>query len=402
MFSTIVRTWLFAGIILPLFIIFFFSFISKEIEAEISISRWISRDKTNVKGDIINVKLTVVNKGERIPILNIMDIIPTECTVEEGSNYWSLELESGETVTLSYSIRCHERGRYHLGPVICKVSDIFHFNSRVLRFNVFNPYTVVPSLIKLRELPISRHKLLPETGNIPSLIYKGRDFDFQGVRDYQTGDELRTINWRITAKYNQLATNEYSFDQAARIFVIFDHTTSAKRVLEEGVTATLSTSEFLISQRNKVGFYGLGDLVEEIPAATGRRQLLRINEYLIDAKALYPDNNQIFELRLYRNLLSNLPPFSQIYFVSPLYNRIIFNLLIDLMKQGHEVVLIMPRLEEMGEKDPKLPKSSLLANALLSLNRAYKQNYLSNFEINQIHWYPTGPKYKELKVRRVR
>ena len=114
---------------------------------------------------------------------------------------------------------------------------------------------------------------------------------------------MRAINWRVTAKFNQLSTNEYALDQTARIFVIFDHTTSTKRVLEEGVKAALSTSEFLISQRNKVGFFGVGEFITEIPAAPGKRQLLRINEYLIDTECSYPFIDDVFNQRLVKRLL---------------------------------------------------------------------------------------------------
>lgn len=400
--TVILRIWILTGIILPLLIIFFFSLTSTEVFIDITIKRSISRNKTEEKGELIYVRLVIRNIGERIPILNIVDKVPDVCTINEGSNHWILELDQGEEITLSYAIQCHKRGRYTLGPVFVRGSNIFYFNSKLDKYEVLNSFSVVPSLIKLRTLPIYRHRLLPETGNVPSLIYKGRDFDFQGVRDYQTGDEVRSINWRVTAKFNKLATNEYALDQAARVFIIFDHTTSTNRVLEEGVMAALSSSEYLISQRNKVGFFALGEFVEEIPAAAGKRQLLRINEYLIDAKGSYPNSDTIFNLRLIRKLLPSLPPLSQIFFISPLYNRMVTKFLGDLATQGHDIILIMPRLENIGEEEPLVPKASEIANALLILERARVLNYIAQLGVFQIHWYPYGPKYETIKVRRTK
>jgi uncharacterized protein (DUF58 family) len=396
------RIWILTGIILPLLIIFFFSLASKEVFIELTIKRSISRNKTEEKGELIYVRLVIRNIGERIPILNIVDEVPDVCTINEGSNHWILELDQGEEITLSYAIQCHKRGRYTLGPVFIRGSDNFHFNSKLDKYIVLNSFSVVPSLIKLRELPIYRHRLLPETGNVPSLTYKGRDFDFQGVRDYQTGDEVRSINWRVTAKFNKLATNEYALDQAARVFIIFDHTTSTNRVLEEGVMAALSSSEYLISQRNKVGFFALGEFIEEIPVAAGKRQLLRINEYLIDAKVSYPNSDMIFNLRLIRKLLPSLPPLSQIFFISPLYNRMVTKFLGELATQGHDIILIMPRLENLGEEGLLVPKASEIANALLILDRAHVLNYIAQLGVIQIHWYPYGPKYETIKVRRTK
>ena len=115
-------------------------------------------------------------------------------------------------------------GRHALGPIILRGSDIFNYYSNNNEIPIYHTISVVPALIKIRHLPIFRQKLLPEIGSIPSLVYKGRDFDFQGVRNYQLGDEVRSINWRVTAKFNQLATNEYALVQSARVFIIFDQT----------------------------------------------------------------------------------------------------------------------------------------------------------------------------------
>ncbi|MFX1282520.1 MAG: DUF58 domain-containing protein [Promethearchaeota archaeon] len=305
-------------------------------------------------------------------------------------------------MTLSYAIQGHHRGRYNLGSVQLTGSDFFHFHSESNEYPVFNSFDVVPALIKLKYLPIYRHRLLPETGYIPSLIYKGRDFDFQGVRDYQEGDEVKAINWRVTAKFNRLATNEYALDQSACVYVILDHTESTIRVLEEGVKAALATAEYLISQRNKIGFIGVGEFIHEIPVAPGKRQLLRINEFLIDVEGSYPPYEETLYLRLTKRLLPTLPPFSQVFFISPLYNRIIVEFLHELVKRNYEIILILPRLESEDEGEPDSSHLSQIANALLSLDQGITLKKIAQWGITQIHWYPQGPKYESIKMRRIK
>ncbi len=233
-------------------------------------------------------------------------------------------------------------------------------------------------------------------------MYKGRDFDFQGVREYQLGDEVRAINWRVTAKFNVLASNEYALDQAAKILIIFDHTTSTERVLEEGVMAALSSSEYLISQRNKVGFFAVGEFIEKIPPAMGKRQLLRINEYLIDTKGSYPSYDPVFELRLNQLLHSSIPSLSQIIFISPLYNSIMADFLIQLVKEGHDLIHIYPRLTGTAEAEEQSQKASKIANSIIGLERDLILSKIANLGIQQIHWYPHGPKYETLKIHRAR
>ncbi len=400
-FSASFHIWNIAGLVIPLLIIFFSSLASENVSIEqIVIKRWISRNKTEEKGEVIKVRLSIKNNGKRLPLLEIVDKIPEICTVNEGSNHWLLELKENEGVDFSYAIQCHKRGRYTLGPVLVKGSDMFNFRLNIRTIPVISSFSVVPSLIKFRHLPIFRDKLLPESGNIPSRLYKGRDFDFQGVRDYHQNDELRAINWRVSAKFNKLHTNEYAFDQAARIFLIFDHTSSTHRMLEEGVMATLSAAEFLISNRNKLGFFGIGEFVEEIPSAHGKRQLLRISEYLIDARGSFPATKDVFKLRLHKKLLPALPPSgAQIFLISPLYHRDILYFLVELVKRGHQITLILPRLESITEDEPGSSKAAKLTNSLLLLDRKYVMRQIEKLGINQIHWYPLGVKFEGTKVR---
>ena len=395
--------WVLAGIFLPLLVLFFFSLATEPISLDqVEIRRHLSRERVEKKGDLIVVKLMIRNLGGRIPVFEIVDMVPDVCTVHDGSNHWLLELKKDEEITLSYAIRCHKRGRYLLGPILTRGSDIFHFHSAIKEHTVLNSIAVVPQLIKVKGLPISRHRLLPITGNIPSLTYKGRDFDFQGIREYQPGDEVRAINWRVTAKFTQLATNEFALDQTARLFVVFDHTTSTERVLEEGVMAALSTAEFLISQRAKVGFFGIGEFVQEIPPAPGKRQLLRINEFLIDTQASRPTSSEVLKLRIHKRLFPALPPFTHVFFVSPVHSRLILDLLRELTERSHNIVLIIPRLEDEREQRVASFKASQIANSLLLLERTYVSKQIAKMGIVPLYWYPQGPQYDIIQVRRTR
>ncbi|GAG83054.1 unnamed protein product, partial [marine sediment metagenome] len=177
--STFFHIWRVAGIVVPLLLIFFYFIASEEVDADqIIIKRWISRNKTEEKGELIFVKLTIKNLGNRIPRLEIVDSIPGASTVNEGSNHWLLELEKNEEITLSYAFQCHKRGRFTLGPVLVKTSDIYHFHSQIKQFPVISSFSVVPSLIKFRNLPVIQDKLLPESGNIPSRLLQGANDEY--------------------------------------------------------------------------------------------------------------------------------------------------------------------------------------------------------------------------------
>ena len=76
--------------------------------------------------------------------------------------------------------------------------------------------------------------------------------------------------------------------------------------------------------------------------------------------------------------------------------------LLQLVKEGHDIIHILPRLEDENEFNPSAPKASKIASSLLKLEREYITSKIANLGILQIHWYPNGPKFEALKVRRTR
>ena len=166
--------------------------------------------------------------------------------------------------------------------------------------------------------------------------------------------------------------------------------------------AALSSAEYLISQRNKVGFFGVGEFIERIPPAMGKRQLLRINEFLIDTHSSYPLHDEVFKARLQQGLLPFIPPVSQVVLVSPIYNRLMADFLIKLVQEGHHVIHIFPRLEDMNECGMDADRPSKIANSLLLIKREYTITKIANLGIQQVWWFPNGPKYEMLKIRQAR
>lgn len=139
-------------------------------------------------------------------------------------------------------------------------------------------------LNKIRALEIKTKGLVQTifAGDYHS-VFKGRGMNFDEVREYQPGDEIRTIDWNVTARLGDAFVKKYSEERELTVLLVVDVSASgnfgsnlqSKRELAAEVAALLAFSA--IRNNDKVGLLLFTDQVEfYIPAKKGRSHALRL------------------------------------------------------------------------------------------------------------------------------
>ena len=114
-------------------------------------------------------------------------------------------------------------------------------------------------------------------------IFKGRGMEFEEVRQYQPGDDIRSIDWNVTARTGEPYVKRYVEERELTVLLAFDASASGlfgtqerfKRELAAEIGAILAFSA--ISNKDKVGLIAFTDDVElHIPPRKGRRHVLRL------------------------------------------------------------------------------------------------------------------------------
>ena len=121
--------------------------------------------------------------------------------------------------------------------------------------------------------------------------FKGRGMTFSEVRDYQFGDDIRDIDWNVTARHNKPFVKVYEEERELTVMLLIDVSGSGdfgaegrpkKEVMAE-IAATLAFSS--IQNNDKVGVIFFSDKVEKfIPPKKGRKHILLIIREIIDFK----------------------------------------------------------------------------------------------------------------------
>jgi uncharacterized protein (DUF58 family) len=141
-------------------------------------------------------------------------------------------------------------------------------------------------------------------------IFKGRGMEFDEVREYQPGDEVRSIDWNVTARMGEPFIKRYVEERELTVMLAFDASASGlfgtanrfKRELAAELGAVLAFSA--ITNNDKVGLLAFTDQVElHIPPRKGRRHVLRLIRDLLAFEPVGRDTDVTLALeRLNRTL----------------------------------------------------------------------------------------------------
>src|SRR6201999_4552633 len=136
----------------------------------------------------------------------------------------------------------------------------------------------------MREMEIRTRRMVDDTmAGAYHSVFKGRGMDFDEVREYTPGDEIRTIDWNVTARAGRTFVKKFTEERELTILLLVDISASgnfgsralSKRDLAAELASVLAFSA--IRNSDKVGLILSTDLVETyLPPKKGRRHVLRV------------------------------------------------------------------------------------------------------------------------------
>lgn len=160
--------------------------------------------------------------------------------------------------------------------------------------------------IEIKTKGLSRHIFAGEYHS----AFKGRGIAFSEVREYQYGDDIRSIDWNVTARFNHPYVKIFEEERELTVMLVMDVSGSGnfgtkvsyKRDLMTEVAAVLSFSA--IFNNDKIGVIFFSDKVEKfISPQKGRKHILRIIRELLEFKSESSKTNLDEPLRFLTNVI---------------------------------------------------------------------------------------------------
>lgn len=359
---------------------------------DLDVKRELSTDKIT-QGMDVAIKIRARNQGDSVEELYVVDLLAAPIQNLEGQTACVASPQPGEVVEFQYHLR-GMRGRYRYEAVQTWALDPFGlFEIRAL-FPAPGDILVYPQVIPLKSLSIRPPQTKGFSGPIPSRK-SGAGMNFFGVREYQLGDSLRHINWKVSARHLlDLFTNEYEQERIADVGLILDARTHGdltyrgQRLFEYAVLATGSLAEMFLADGHCLSLLIYGPGIARVFPGYGKIQRERVLRALA-----YADTGMNYALEHLRYLPARLlPPRCQLVYISPLYPEDL-EPLVRFQSQGYEVLVVSPDpvyFEWMSAAHQSQP-GFRLATRFAQVERSLLFNNLRRAGIQVFNWKVDQP-----------
>ncbi|MEZ5047915.1 MAG: DUF58 domain-containing protein [Chitinophagaceae bacterium] len=199
---------------------------------------------------------------------------------------------------INYTLKPHVRGVYHFGYTHVYVSTPLHFFERRFTSLVEKSVAVYPSFLHIKKNQLMAEADKYVQGGTSMVARKGLSTEFDHIRDYSRGDDFRMINWKASARRNELMLNSFMEEKSQHIYCIIDKGRLMKMpfdhmsLLDYAINATLMISYVGLQKNDKIGLITFAERVQDIFIASKTKlQFARINELLYKQETDFLESN---------------------------------------------------------------------------------------------------------------
>jgi uncharacterized protein (DUF58 family) len=245
---------------------------------------WIS---AAVLGSASEVELTLLHRGRRLLLCQVMDDLPA--AFMQAPQWLPLTCYPGIPATLRYAFTPRQRGDHPAGKLYVRYRSPIGLLERWSAADLTQTVRIYPATRTAQEqnLFLARNRQLEL--QLRKQRQRGLGRDFETLRDYLDGDDLRDVCWKASARRGALITKQYQTERSQAVWLLID----AGRLLQARVggytkldyaTATaLAMSQLALASGDRVGLLAYGRETQQLIAPRrGGGQLRQI----LDALAL--------------------------------------------------------------------------------------------------------------------
>lgn len=260
------------------------------IKAHRNLPRKLSNSDQNILSVHLNSKYPF--KAE----VSIIDELPVQ--FQKRNFEHKAKLQKGEPHYFEYSVRPVERGEYIFGNLIVFASSPLRIIKRKYLFQKDQMVPVYPSIIQMQQYDfLATSNRLTEFG-LKKIRRIGHTQEFEQIKEYIKGDDVRTINWKATAKKNQLMVNQYQDERSQPIYSLIDTGRVMKMpfnglsLLDYAINSTLAFSNVALKRNDKTGLLTFSKKIETFVSAVQKlTHLNTIMENLYKVATNYSDSD---------------------------------------------------------------------------------------------------------------
>lgn len=247
-------------------------------------------------GDQNTISISVTNRYPFGIRIKIVEEVPFQ--FQKRDLIFNTSLSTNKTDVFYYDLRPTKRGVYNFGSLNIFVNGILGFTSRRYIFDNRKNVAVYPSFLEMHkyELLAASHRLTDY--GVKKIRRIGHATEFDHIKHYIIGDDPRTINYKATARMNQLMVNTYQEEKSQPVYCLIDKGRTMKMpfnemtLLDYAINSTLMVASTALNKGDKVGLITFSKDIDEIlPADRHRSQRNKVLETLYSQRTDFKESD---------------------------------------------------------------------------------------------------------------
>ena len=366
-------------------------------------------------GDDNQIHITLKNKYSFTIDTISIDEIPFQFQIRDFTIQRTLKPNQKDN--FAYTLRPVERGEYHFGRLNVYVSSPLGLIAKRYIFDKNTTLKTYPSFVQMQKydlMAFSKHLMHYGLKKIRRI---GHTMEFEQIKEYVQGDDIRTINWKATAKKKQLMVNQFQDEKSQPVYMIIDKGRTMKMpfeglsLLDYSINASLALANIILKKNDKAGVFTFSKKVENRIVAERRQSQLHLilenlynintNFYESDFSRLYVDVKKHINQRSLLLLFTNFETLDALHRQLPYLKGLAKNhLLVVIFFYNSELeVLIHKKTENIQEIYDQVIAEKFTHEKRLIVSELKKYGIQSvvtkpeNLTLNTIN------KYLEIKAR---
>jgi uncharacterized protein (DUF58 family) len=301
-----------------------------QVEHEISAERVL-------EDEVVSVTVTLRAEAP-VPLVELLEPLPARVRLERGCNHAFFTLRAGEEARWVFVLRCAGRQRLRFGGPHVRLWGPLGLAAAETRYRAPSVVAVYPHVTPLRHPP---RPVRTQTfvGNHVSPA-QGEGIEPGDIRPFMPGDHVRHVNWRATLRLGTLHVTQHHRERNADVVLLLDTLSEVgppgATVVDAAVRGAADLAATYLGRKDRVGLIEYGGQLRWVRPGSGRAQLQRLLDTLVDAAVVFTYVTRDVDLIPARIL----PPQALVLALSPLLDPRFVRAATDLAARGFDLVVI--------------------------------------------------------------
>jgi len=247
-------------------------------------------------GDENHIKLAVENQTGSMINFSLIEGYPVE--MQDRSSVLKGILSGHSKKEFDYTFTPKKRGEYKFGDVFIIIRSMFFLASRRIDLPLEETIHVYPSVLQMRKYELLVFQQQKTSAGIKKIRRLGNNSEFEQIKNYVQGDEVKSINWKATSRRNELMINQYQEEKSQSIYCIIDKSRSMQMefdhlsMLDYSINSSLVFTNIALKKGDKAGLITFSNKIGSVlPADKSSGQMRRIQNVLYNQQSLFHEAN---------------------------------------------------------------------------------------------------------------